>query len=168
MATVQFKGSPIRTHGELPSVGKQAPNFKLIDKDLHERSLNDFKQQRKLLATVPSLDTPVCSLSAKKLNQAAKDHPEVLILFASADLPFAQKRVCGAEDLQNIITLSMIRSKDFAKDYGLLIEEGPLQGLCARAIFVIDEHDKVIYVELVPEVTQEPNYDKALKALLGN
>jgi thioredoxin-dependent peroxiredoxin len=165
MAQVTFKSAPIHTSGDLPKVGSKAPDFLLVDAELKEHSLKDYRGKRKILSIVPSLDTSVCSLSAKKFNQAIKEHPEVQVLVISADSPFAQKRICTQENLNNIRTLSLVRSKDFAKDYGVLIVDGPLAGLCARAVVVLDEHDKVIYTELVPEIAQEPNYDKALHAV---
>jgi thiol peroxidase len=166
MAKITLKSAPIHTSGELPKVGTKAPDFLLVDKDLKEHALKDFRGKRKILSIVPSLDTPVCSLSAKKFNEAMKKHPEAQVIVISADSPFAQKRVCDQDNLKNITTLSMMRSKDFAKNYGVLIQDGPLAGLCARAIVVLDEEDKVLYTELVPEITQEPNYEKALQALL--
>jgi len=166
MAQITLKGTPIQTSGQLPSIGSKAPDFKLVNSDLKDCSLSDYKGKRKILSIVPSLDTSVCSLSAKKFNQAIEKHPQIAVLVISADLPFAQKRVCGAENLKNITTLSMMRSKDFAKDYGILIQDGPLAGLCARSIVVLDENDKIMYTELVPEIAQEPNYDKALEAVL--
>ncbi len=166
MADVTLKGNPIRTHGNLPSVGTKAPDFRLVGKDLHDRTLKDYAGKRKLLSIVPSLDTATCSLSTKKFNEKIASHPEVVVLVVSADLPFAQKRMCEAEHVENVIALSMMRSKDFGKDYGVLIETGPLAGICARAVVVLDEQDRVIYTQLVPEITQEPDYDKALKALL--
>jgi thiol peroxidase len=167
MAQITLKSSPIHTSGELPKLGAKAPDFLLVDGELKEHSLKDFQGKRKILSIVPSLDTAVCSLSAKKFNEAMKKHPEAQVLVISADSPFAQKRVCTQENLKNITTLSLVRSKDFAKNYGVLITDGPLAGMCARAVVVLDEHDKVIYTELVPEITQEPNYDRALEALLS-
>ncbi len=166
MADITLKGNPIRTNGILPSAGSKAPDFVLVDGELNDRSLKDYKGRRKLLSIVPSLDTTVCSLSAKKFNEKIKSHPEVTILVISADLPFAQKRMCSAENIANIIPLSMMRSKDFAKAYGVLIENGPLAGICARAVVVLDDNDQVVYTQLVPEIAQEPDYDKALQALL--
>lgn len=166
MTIVKLKGNPVHTNGEPPAVGHKAPSFTLVDGELKERSSREFSGKRKLIATVPSLDTPVCSLSAKKFNDAAKKHPEVMVIFISADSPFAQKRVCGAEHLQNIITLSLIRSKKFAEDLGLLITDGPLQGVIARSVFVLDGDDKILYREIVSEITHEPDYEKALQALL--
>ena len=166
MADITLKGNPVRTHGNLPSVGSKAPDFRLVDKDLHDRTLKDYAGKRKLISIVPSLDTATCSLSTKKFNEKIANHPEVSVLVVSADLPFAQKRMCEAEHAENVIALSMMRSKDFGKDYGVLIETGPLAGICARAVVVLDEQDRVVYTQLVPEITQEPDYEKALKALL--
>ena len=166
MTNVTLKGNPVRISGALPKVGSQAPDFKLTSGDLKDHSLGEFKGKRVLISIVPSLDTPTCSLSAKKFNEAAKKHPEAVILTVSCDLPFAQKRFCSQENINNLLTLSLMRSKDFAKSYGVLIEEGPLAGICTRAALVLDEKGKVLYTELVPEITQEPNYDKALEILL--
>ena len=166
MAKITLKGNPIHTNGNLPEVGAKAPDFILVDSDLNNRSLKDYKGQRKILSIVPSLDTSVCSLSTKKFNEKIKDHPEVAVLVISTDLPFAQKRMCSAEHVTNIIPLSMMRNKDFAKSYGILIEDGPLAGICARSVVVLDENDHVVYTELVPEIAQEPNYEKALAAAL--
>ncbi len=165
MAQISLKGSPINTSGNLPKIGTKAPSFRLVDGDLKERTLEEFKGKKKLLSIVPSLDTSVCSMSAKKINEAAGQKKNAVILVISADSPFAQKRVCGAEKIDSILTLSMIRSKKFAEDYGILIIDGPLAGFCGRAIVVLDENDKVVYTELVPEITQEPNYEMALKSL---
>jgi thiol peroxidase len=166
MGKITLKGNPIQTNGNLPSLGTQAPDFQLADGELNNRSLKDFKGKRKMIYIVPSLDTSVCSLSTKKFNEQIKAHPELTLLVVSADLPFAQKRMCSQEHVENILPLSMMRSKDFAKDYGVLIQDGSLAGICARAVVVLDENDTVVYTELVPEITQEPNYDKALEALL--
>lgn len=166
MAKITLKGNPIHTHGNLPQVGTKAPDFTLVDAQLHNHSLKDYQGRRKLLSIVPSLDTPVCLLSTQKFNEKIKAHPDVAILVISADLPFAQKRVCSQEHIANIIPLSMMRNKEFAMAYGVMIEDGPLAGICARAIVVLDENDHVLYTELVPEIAQEPNYDKALEVLL--
>lgn len=160
---ITFKGSPIHINGSLPRLGMQAPDFTLIDTNLNKRSLKDYLGKCKLISAVPSLDTQVCSLSAKKFNQAIKERPqEGIVLNVSADLPFAQNR----EGVDNIICLSMMNSKDFAQSYGILMLDGPIAGLCARAVIVLDENDTVIYTELVPEITQEPNYEKALQCFL--
>jgi len=165
MATITLKGQEIHTSGELPAVGSRAPDFVLVDKDLEDRTLADFKGKRKLLNIVPSLDTPVCATSTKKFDEYAKGRDDVVMLVISADLPFAQARFCGAEGVQNVVPLSMMRSRKFAKDYGVLIVDGPLAGITARAVVVLDENDRVVYTELVPEIAQEPDYDKALAAL---
>lgn len=165
MAKITLKGNPIHTSGHLPAIGKAAPDFQLVDGDLNNRSLKDYKGKRKIISIVPSLDTAVCSLSTKKFNEKIKGHPEVVVLVVSADLPFAQKRMCSAENVINVIPLSMMRNKEFAKAYGVLIEDGPLAGICARAIVVLDENDHVVYTEQVPEIAQEPSYEKALEAL---
>jgi thiol peroxidase len=166
MASVKFKGSIVHTNGELPTVGSKVPDFVLTDGDLKDHSLREFHGKRKIISIVPSLDTGVCAMSAKKFNEAAKENPDIFILVVSADLPFAQKRFCNQEDLKNILTLSMLRSKDFATKYGVLLTDGPLAGLASRAVLVLDENDKVLYNELVSEITQEPNYKKALEVLL--
>lgn len=166
MANITFKGNATQTNGNLPPLGSKAPDFQLVDSDLKDRTLRDYAGKRKLISIVPSLDTAVCSLSTKKFNEQIKSHKEIIALVVSADLPFAQKRICSAENVENIIPLSMVRSKDFAKAYGVLIENGPLTGFCARAVVVLDENDKVVYSQLVPEITQEPDYDKALQFLL--
>jgi thioredoxin-dependent peroxiredoxin len=167
MVQINFKGKPIHTSGDLPTIHSKAPDFTLVDAELRDRSLKDFKGKRKLISIVPSLDTPVCSLSTKKFNDTAKNHPEIMILVVSADLPFAQKRVCDHESVKNVVTLSLMRSKDFAKTYGVLIEDGPLAGITARAVLVLDENDQVVYREFVSEISQEPNYENALKVLLS-
>lgn len=165
MATITLQGNEVHTNGELPTVGSDAPDFVLVDGDLNELSLNSFKGKKKLLNIVPSLDTPVCATSTKKFNDAAMARQNTAFLIISADLPFAQKRFCTAEGVENVIALSMMRSRDFASDYGVLIEDGPLAGVTARAVVVIDENDKIRYTELVPEIAQEPDYDGALAAL---
>lgn len=165
MANVKFKGAIVHTNGELPAVGSKAKDFTLTDASLKDHSLKELQGKKKILSIVPSLDTGVCAMSAKKFNEAAKKHPEIFILFVSADLPFAQKRFCDQEDLKNILTLSMLRSKEFASSYGVLLVDGPLAGLASRAVLVLDENDTVLYHELVEEITQEPNYKKALEVL---
>lgn len=165
MATITLRGNQIHTTGELPKAGSQAPDFALVDGKLANKTLADFAGKKKLLSIVPSLDTPVCALSTKKFNDHAKAHPNTVMLMISADLPFAQGRFCTAEGTANVVPLSMMRSRKFAKDYGVLIEDGPLAGITARAIVVLDEKNKVVHSELVPEIAQEPNYEAALKAL---
>jgi thiol peroxidase len=164
MATITFKGNEIHTNGELPAVGSTAPEFKLVDNTLGDVSLADYAGKKKLLNIVPSLDTSVCAISAKKFNDFAKQHDDVYVLVISSDLPFAQSRFCGAEGVENVLTLSMMRSRNFAKDYGVLIQDGPLAGICARAVVVLDGDNKVIYTEQVPEIGEEPDYNKAIEA----
>ena len=163
MTTITLNGNEINTNGDLPAVGSQAPDFKLTNTDLEDKSLADFSGKKKLLNIVPSLDTPVCATSTKRFNEEARDDAVMLVI--AADLPFAMGRFCGAEGTDKVITLSMMRSKNFAKDYGVLIQDGPLAGITARAVVVLDENNKVVYTELVPEIAQDPDYDKALAAL---
>ncbi len=165
MATITFKGTPINTNGNLPAVGAPAPDFKLVNADLKDVSLADYAGKKKLLNIVPSLDTPVCALSTKKFNEYAKTHPDSVILVISADLPFAQGRFCGNEGLSNVVALSLMRSRQFAEDYGVLVTDSPLAGLTARAVVVLDENNVVRHAELVPEIAQEPDYGAALAAL---
>jgi thiol peroxidase len=165
MAKITLHGNEINTNGDLPEVGSMGPGFNLVDTDLNDRQLSDFSGKKKLLNIVPSLDTPVCADSTKHFNDAVKGKEDVVLLVVSADLPFAAGRFCTGEKLDNVIPLSMMRSKNFAKDYGVLIDDGPLKGITARAVVVLDENDKVIYSELVPEIAQEPDYDKAIAAL---
>lgn len=166
MATVTFQGNPHKTNGELPKVGSKAPDFvKLINGELKEVNLSTYAGKKKLLNIVPSLDTPTCATSTRKFNEQASKLPNTVVLVISADLPFAQGRFCSIEGLQNVIPLSLMRSKRFVEDYGVLITDNILAGLSARAIVVIDENDKVVYTQLVGEIADEPDYDKALAAL---
>ncbi|GMR20119.1 MAG: thiol peroxidase [Gammaproteobacteria bacterium] len=165
MTTISLNGDPVTTSGDLPEVGSAAPDFVLTGGDLKYKSLEDFKGKKKLLSIVPSLDTAVCARSTKRFNELADKVDDVMMLIISADLPFAMSRFCKVEKTDNVTTLSMMRDRHFGKDYGVLMQDGPLMGITARAIVVIDADDKVIYTELVPEITQEPDYDKALAAL---
>ncbi len=165
MATVTLKGTEFHTNGELPAVGSQAPDFHLVAGDLSDVGPANYAGRKKLLNIVPSLDTPVCAVSTRKFNEHAKAHPDTVVLIISADLPFAQSRFCTGEKLENVVPLSMMRSRRFAKDYGVLVEDGPLAGLTARAVVVLDENNKVLYTQLVPEIADEPDYEAALKAL---
>jgi thioredoxin-dependent peroxiredoxin len=165
MSTVTFQGNKIHLSGDLPKIGSQAPEFRLVNPDLKDVSLKDFAGKKKLLNIVPSVDTPVCAASTRKFNEFAKETGNAVMLAVSADLPFAASRFCAAENAERIIPLSMMRSRNFAEDYGVLIKDGPLEGIAARAVVVLDENDKVIYTELVPEISQEPDYDKALAAM---
>jgi thiol peroxidase len=165
MATVTLKGNPIHTNAELPAVGSQAPDFRLVAGDLSDVSLGTYAGKRKILNIVPSLDTDVCAASTRKFNEMAGSLDNTVVLVVSADLPFASKRFCTTEGLDNVAPLSLMRSKHFAKDYGVLITDGPLEGISARAVVVIDENDKVIYTQLVGEIGEEPDYDKVTAAL---
>jgi thioredoxin-dependent peroxiredoxin len=165
MAIITLQGNPIQTNGELPTVGSQAPNFSLVTNDLRDVSLDNFAGKKKLLNIVPSLDTPVCATSTRKFNETAGKRGDCVVLVISADLPFAAGRFCSTEGLENVVTLSMMRSKNFAKDYGVLIENGALAGITARALVVLDEQNKVLFSQLVPEIAQEPDYEGALTAL---
>jgi len=165
MATVTLKGNPVNTNGELPAVGSVAPDFKLVDSELNDKTLSDYQGKKKLLNIVPSLDTPTCAASTREFNNRAKDQDNVVILIISADLPFAQGRFCTGEELDNVIPLAMMRSRNFAKDYGVLIQDGPLAGITARAVVVLDENNTVRYTQLVGEIADEPDYDTALAAL---
>ncbi len=165
MATVTLKGNPIHTIGNLPAVGSHAPDFRLVGGNLADATLATFKGKKKVLNIVPSLDTPVCATSTRKFNETAGSRADTVVLIVSADLPFASSRFCTAEGLKNVHPLSLMRGRDFAKDYGVLITDGPLEGITARAVVVLDEGDRVVHTELVPEIGQEPNYDAALAAL---
>jgi thioredoxin-dependent peroxiredoxin len=167
MAKIALRGNPVHTNGELPKTGSKAPEFKLTTKDLKDVSLSDYKGKKKLLNIVPSLDTPVCALSTRKFNEHAKTHQDTVILIVSADLPFAMGRFCGVEHLENVVPLSLMRDKKFAQDYGVLIQDGPLAGVTARAVVVLDANDKVIYTQMVPDISNEPDYQAALQALGG-
>ena len=165
MAKISLHGNECSTNGELPSVGSAAPELHLTNGELGDVKLADYTGKKKLLNIVPSLDTPTCATSTIKFNKAAKGRDDVVVLIVSADLPFAQGRFCTGEKLDNVIPLSIMRSKNFAKDYGVLIQDGPLAGITARAVVVLDENDKVVYTQLVPEIGEEPDYDSALAAL---
>lgn len=165
MAQITLQGNPINTNGDLPSVGSAAPAFSLTDGELNDVSLDSFAGKKKLLSIVPSLDTGVCATSTKVFNEKLGGRDDVVVLIASADLPFAQGRFCAAEGTDNVKTLSMMRSRNFAKDYGVLIVDGPLAGITARAVLVMDADNQVVYAELVPEIGQEPDYEAAIAAL---
>lgn len=165
MATITLKGNPVQTSGELPAVKTEALGFRLVGKDLKDVSLHDFAGKKKVLNIFPSVDTPTCAMSVRSFNQRASALSGAVVLCISADLPFAQSRFCGAEGLSNVVMLSLMRGHQFAKDYGLLIETGPLAGLCARACIVLDENNQVLHSELVSEIANEPNYEAALKVL---
>lgn len=165
MATVTLKGTPFKLSGDLPAVGSKAPDFRLVGTDMQDVSLASYKGKKKILSIVPSLDTPVCQAQTRAFNVKAADAANTVVLTVSADLPFAQKRFCSGEGLSHVATLSMMRGRNFAKDYGVMIAEGPLEGITARAIVVVDEHDKVVYTQLVPEIGHEPDYDAVFDAV---
>lgn len=163
MANITFKGNPVKTNGELPKVGDKAKDFVLVDNALGEKTLADFAGKTKILTINPSYDTAVCQASARSFNSKAAGLANTVVLVISADLPFAQKRFCTAEGIDGVVALSSFRSS-FAKDYGLEMVDGPLRGLTARAVLVLDGENVVKHVELVPEIAQEPAYDAALAA----
>jgi len=165
MATITFKGNEIHTLGNLPAVGSQAPDFELIKSDLSKATLKDFAGSKVVLNIFPSLDTGVCAASVRRFNQEAANLAGTKVLCISRDLPFAQSRFCGAEGIENVITLSDFATGDFGKVYQLNLTDGPLAHLHSRAVVIVDESGKVIYTEQVPEIVNEPNYDAALAAL---
>lgn len=165
METVYFKGSPVHTYGNVPAVGTVAPDFKLVTKDLKDITLADFKGKKVVLNVFPSLDTEVCAMSVRKFNQEASRRKDVAVVCVSMDLPFAMARFCTLEGLDSVIAASAFRSPEFAKEYGLMLVDGPLAGLLARCVLIIDENGKVIYRDLVEEITTEPDY-KAAESML--
>ena len=165
MASITLGGNPIHTSGELPKVGSQAPDFKLVKNDLSIATLADLKGSKLVLNIFPSIDTGTCATSVRKFNQTASQLENTKVLCISRDLPFAQKRFCGAEGLENVINLSDFKSGSFGKDYGLEITDGVLAGLHSRVVLVVDENGTVTYTQQVPEIADEPNYDAAIAAL---
>ena len=165
MANVTLGGNAVTVNGNFPKPGVTAPDFTLTGKDLKEVGLKDFQGKRKVLNIVPSLDTPVCQTSTRTFNQRAAGLNNTVVLVVSADLPFVGGRFCGAEGLNDVVTLSTFRNRDFHSKYGVDLADGPLKGLTARGVVVLDENNRVLYSELVPEIKQEPDYDAALKAL---
>jgi thiol peroxidase len=164
MATVTLKGNPIQTSGELPAAGSKAPAFALVKVDLGTATAADFAGKRIVLNIFPSIDTPTCATSVRKFNVEAAKLADTVVVCVSADLPFAQKRFCGAEGIANVVTGSTFRSS-FGTDYGVAITTGPLVGLLARSVVVIGADGTVLYRELVPEIANEPNYAAALAAV---
>lgn len=163
--TVFRKGTPMHTIGLMPRVGDVAPDLTGTDKDLKEISLQNFKGKKIVLNIFPSLDTPTCAASVRYFNEIASTKDQTVVLCISMDLPFAQRRFCTTEGLDNVIPLSVFRSEDFGKNYPILIADGPMKDLCARAVIIIDEQGKISYTELVKEISEEPDYEAALKAL---
>ena len=165
MAKTKLAGNDVQLAGEFLGKEKSVKNFTAVKQDLSEFSLEDFSGKRKVLNIFPSIDTDVCATSVRTFNQKASELENAQVICLSFDLPFAFKRFCGAEGIKNVITGSLFRKPDFAKDYGLLIEDGPLRGLTARAVIVLDENNIVLHAELVDDITHEPDYSAALAAV---
>jgi thiol peroxidase len=165
MGSTQLGGNPVALAGDFPQKDAQAKNFTAVQQDLSELTLDSLKGKRVVLNIFPSVDTPVCATSVRKFNEQAATLDNTTVVCVSADLPFAHGRFCGAEGIENVTTASVFRNPEFGKDYGVLIQDGPLAGLTARAIVVLDEAGKVIYSQLVPEIKEEPDYQAALDAL---
>lgn len=165
MATVTLGGNAIDVNGTLPQPGDTAPGFTLVNPDMDDKSLSEWSAKRKILNIIPSIDTGVCAASTRTFNEKASGLDNTVVLVVSADLPFATARFCGAEGLDDVLTLSCFRNAAFRSDYGVDLTSGPFRGLCARAVVVLDENDKVLHSQLVPEIGEEPDYESALKAL---
>ena len=165
MSTVTLAGNPIHLAGQFPKVGDGAPSFTLVGTDLADVSLKDYAGKRKVLNIVPSLDTPVCQTSTRKFNERASAQHNTVVLVIAADLPFAMKRFCETEGLKNVVSLSTMRGREFMANYGVEIIDGPLAGITARAVVVLDENDKVLHSQMVGEIADEPDYAAALKVL---
>lgn len=165
MTEVTLKGAPVQVAGAFPQAGQKARPLSLVGGDLSDITLERFAGKRKVLNIFPSIDTPTCATSVRKFNAQASELANTVVLCISADLPFAQQRFCGAEGLQNVVNLSTMRGREFLEDYGVLIASGPLAGVSARAVVILDEQDQVLHSELVSEIGSEPNYDAAIAAL---
>ncbi|MBF0158988.1 MAG: thiol peroxidase [Magnetococcales bacterium] len=165
MAEITLKGNSIHSCGQLPAVGSQAPDFLLTKTDLSDTSLKDYAGQRLVLNIFPSIDTPVCAASVRRFNAEVNQLARTTVLCVSLDLPFAHKRFCGAEGLEQVVSVTELRQRGFGEAYGVRIVDGPLAGLLARAIVIVDGQGKVVYTEQVPEIVQEPNYEAALQVL---
>jgi thiol peroxidase len=165
MAKVTLKGNEVNTNSNIVEVGSSAPNFVLVDSELNDVNLENFSGKNKILSIVPSLDTPVCQKSTKIFNEKVNDLDDTVMLIVSSDLPFAMKRFCTSESLENVIPVSMMRSRNFAKDYGVLLIDGPLSGITTRAIVTISKDNKILHSELVSEIADEPNYQAALDSI---
>lgn len=164
-STVTLGGNPVEVSGNFPDKGEQARPFSLVGKNLADVSLASLAGQRKILNIFPSIDTPTCAMSVRQFNQKANGLANTVVLCISADLPFAQSRFCGAEGLDKVITLSTMRGSEFLEDYGVALKSGPLKGVAARAVVVLDEQDRVVHSELVSEIKTEPDYAAALASL---
>ena len=165
METVYLKGTPCHTYGSLPEIGSKAPCYTLVDKDLKDISCLDFLDRRVVLNIFPSIDTDVCAASVRRFNKEAAGLPDTVVLCVSMDLPFASARFCEANDIKDVIAASAFRSPMFAENYGLQMVDGPLAGLLARAVIVIDGDRNIVYTDLVSEITEEPKYEEALEVL---
>ena len=165
MADITLDGRPFHTSGELPAVGAEAPDFRLVASDLKDVTLATYRGKTKILNILPSLDTSVCAASTRTFNARAKAAGNAIVLVVSADLPFAMSRFCRSEGLEHVVPLSMMRGRGFAKDYGTLIVDGPFEGVSARAVVVIDAGDLVVHAQLVREIGDEPDYDAAFAAI---
>ncbi|MBO8092080.1 MAG: thiol peroxidase [Prosthecochloris sp.] len=166
MSQITLKGNPVNTVGSLPQTGAIAPAFSLVKTDLSEVSLSDFAGKTVVLNIFPSLDTPVCAASVRRFNLEAASIPNTVVLCISADLPFAHKRFCEVESIENVVSLSVFRSPEFGEEYGVRIADGPLEGMLSRAVVIVSPEGKVTYTEQVPEITTEPDYEKALKSMV--
>lgn len=165
MSTVNLGGNPVNVSGKFPETGDTAPPLTLTNSSLEEVNLDSWAGKRKILNIIPSIDTGVCAASSQMFNEKASSLDNTAVLVVSADLPFAAARFCGAEGLKNVETLSSFRNQNFQKDYGVAMQDGPLAGLCARAVVVLDEDNKVLHSQLVGDIADEPDYDAALKVL---
>lgn len=165
MAKITLKGNEIETIGTLPSTGTTAADFTLVKTDLSELTLKELQGKNVVLNIFPSIDTDVCAASVRKFNKDLSEKEDTVVVCISADLPFALGRFCAAEGLDNVIPVSVFRAPEFGKDYGVTIQTGPLAGLLSRAVVILDKQGKVIYTEQIPEITEEPDYEKALQAL---
>jgi thioredoxin-dependent peroxiredoxin len=165
MSETKLAGNPVKLEGEFPKTGDRAMAFSAVKHDLSDFSLDDYKGKRKILNIFPSIDTDVCATSVKTFNKQASELNNTVIFCLSLDLPFAHKRFCGTEDIENVTTGSLFRSYDFVENYGLMIKDSPLKGLMARAVLVLDENNKILHTELVDDITHEPDYGTALSIL---
>jgi len=165
MAKVTLKGNEVNTNSDIVAKGSEAPDFVLVDSDLQDVNLASFEGKNKILSIVPSLDTPVCQKSTLVFNEKVAELDDTVMLIVSSDLPFAMKRFCTKESLDNVMPVSMMRSRNFAKDYGVLLVDGPLSGITSRAIVTISKDNKVLHSELVTEIANEPNYLAALDSV---
>lgn len=165
MAKITLKGSPVNTSGNLPATGSKAPDFKLTKTDLSDVTIKDFAEKKLVINIFPSVDTAVCAMSVRRFNADVTKTPNTVCLCVSLDLPFAHKRFCAAEGIENVVMATELRDRSFGEAYGVRMTDGPLAGLLSRAVVVVDEKGIVIHTQQVPDITQEPDYDAALKSL---